>query len=165
MAQTIKEVINGLAGIVIREGDRFKLGEEVKGIPPTHPKQLDYLNSMLTGIPKDYVDEEDWGEEPICKDRLISIINEWGLVVKALVKVTDLSITASDPTNAIYKDAEEDAGLDCEDSKDYAGYRLVLWRDLDAVYGNPGKPGSVDYQKLREQGIRPPVIRYLKPEE
>ncbi len=136
MAQTIKEVISGLTGIVIREGDRFKLREEVEGIPPIHPRIDDYLRSTST-----YLSEQD-------AERLISIFNEAGLVIKALVKDAD-----SDHTCVRYLDANEDVSLFCEDSSAYAGYRLVLWGDL-ATQG-------IGYRK----DVKPPVIRYLKPEK
>jgi len=144
MAQTIKEAISGLTGIVIREGDRFKLGEKVKGIPLLHPRFCDYINSRYACLPED------------ARNHLISILTDLGIVAKALVKDVD-----SDHIGVRYHDADEDVGLLCEDSNDYAGYRLVLWRDLDAVYSNPPTTGC-NYQKLRTEGIRPPVIRYLK---
>ncbi len=141
MAQTIKEVIGGLTGIVIREGERFKLREEVKGIPPLHPRFCDYLKSKFyTVIPAAEL------------ERLTSIFNEGWLVVKALVKDAD-----SDHTCVRYPDANEDVGFLDQDSSAYAGYRLVLWGDLAL----PGKDGYL----VRGTGIKPTVIRYLKPEE
>ena len=144
MVKTIKEVIEGLTGIVIREGDRFNLEEEVKGIPSLHPRFQDYLRSKCSTLPQEDV------------KRLISIINEGYLVVKALIKDAD-----SDHTCVRYPDADEDVGFLDEDSRAYAGYRLVLWGDMFAAQHLGGIP---DFRLIREKNIRPPVIRYLKPE-
>lgn len=72
-------------------------------------------------------------------------------MVKALVKDAD-----SDHTCVRYPDANEDVGLLGIDSGDYDGYRLVLWGDTYL----PDERGFL----VRSTGIKPPVIRYLKPE-
>lgn len=141
MAPTIKETISGLTGIVIRAGDRFKLGDSVVGIPPLHPcaKARDFI--PYTALPE------------IAIKRLEDYLNDGGLVVKALVRKVGTG------GGECFDDANVDVGFYDEDESSFVGYRLVAWGDFFTVYGH-----GEDYQQARAAGIKPPVIRYLKPE-
>ena len=141
MVQTIKETISGLIGIVIREGDRFKLGDQVVGIPQLHPRAPARDFIPYTALPE------------IAIKRLEDSLNDGGLVVKALVRKVGTG------GGEFYDDADLDVGLYDEDEPSFVGYRLVAWGDLFAVHGYGER-----YQQARAAGLKPAVIRYLKPE-